>query len=373
MGVIVVLFVFAAIFWSAFEQAPTSLNLFARDFTDRAVGGFDDPRHLVPVGELGVHHPARAGLRGDLDGARAQAGVDLSSPAKFALGLLFAGVGFALMIVAANRVVASGGTLLVSPWWLVGSYFFQTIGELCLSPVGLSSMTKLSPRKYVGQMMGIWFLASAVGNLIGGLVGGNVDPEKLEQMPQAVHADHDVAARRHAHSRRADRARAPDDGGREVARRHSRTSHTCPAPPTRRSRPAEQAGGIARSRALRMSSGSRQNVRVRSALLMRISNRAFGSPPTGTPKSSRHKRRDRRGTAASTPTPTVPRTGDVVANGTSPAQIFPTSAKKASPRSPIVVRGVGSQRCSTRSTARWAPAHARVAVARSSRLRDRRR
>jgi proton-dependent oligopeptide transporter, POT family len=85
---------------------------------------------------------------------------------------------------AANVVVSSGGRALVSPWWLVGSYFFQTVGELCISPVGLSSMTKLSPRKYVGQMMGIWFLASALGNLIGGRVGGHVDPEKLEQMPR---------------------------------------------------------------------------------------------------------------------------------------------------------------------------------------------
>lgn len=88
------------------------------------------------------------------------------------------------MILAANIVVGSGGAMKVSAMRLVGSYFFQTIGELCLSPVGLSSMTKLSPRRYAGQMMGIWFLASAVGNLIGGLVGGNVDPEKLEQMPQ---------------------------------------------------------------------------------------------------------------------------------------------------------------------------------------------
>jgi POT family proton-dependent oligopeptide transporter len=67
---------------------------------------------------------------------------------------------------------------------LIGSYFFQTVGELALSPVGLSSMTKLSPRKYVGQMMGIWFLATSVGNLIAGLVGGDVDPENLEQMPR---------------------------------------------------------------------------------------------------------------------------------------------------------------------------------------------
>ena len=88
------------------------------------------------------------------------------------------------MYFAANLVVSGGGAVKVAAWWLVGSYFFQTIGELCLSPVGLSSMTKLSPRRYVGQMMGIWFLASALGNLIGGLVGGNVDPEKLEQMPK---------------------------------------------------------------------------------------------------------------------------------------------------------------------------------------------
>jgi POT family proton-dependent oligopeptide transporter len=72
----------------------------------------------------------------------------------------------------------------VSPWWLVASYFFQTMGELCLSPVGLSSMTKLSPRKYVGQMMGIWFLATAVGNLIAGLAGGHIDPTNLEQIPK---------------------------------------------------------------------------------------------------------------------------------------------------------------------------------------------
>jgi POT family proton-dependent oligopeptide transporter len=72
---------------------------------------------------------------------------------------------------------------LVSPWWLVLSYLFQTFGELSLSPVGLSSMTKLAPLKFKGQMMGVWFMADALGNLIAGLVGGHVDPEKLDQMP----------------------------------------------------------------------------------------------------------------------------------------------------------------------------------------------
>ena len=182
VGVIAILFVFAAIFWSAFEQAPTSLNLFARDFTNRMVAGFEIPATwFQSVNSLFIFMLApffamlwvRMGRRGS----------ELSSPAKFALGLFFNGVGFVVMLLASYIVVGSGGALKVSPWWLVGSYFFQTVGELCLSPVGLSSMTKLSPRKYVGQMMGIWFLASSVGNLIGGLVGGHVDPKKLEQMP----------------------------------------------------------------------------------------------------------------------------------------------------------------------------------------------
>jgi POT family proton-dependent oligopeptide transporter len=183
IGVIFVLFLFAIVFWGAFEQAPTSLNLFARDFTDRTIGGWEMPATwFQSINSLFVIllAPVAAAVWLALDRRNA----DLSSPGKFSIGLAFAAVGFFLMIFAANRVVASGGTVLVSPWWLVGSYFFQTVGELCLSPVGLSSMTKLSPRKYVGQMMGIWFTASALGNLIGGLVGGHVDPENLQQMPQ---------------------------------------------------------------------------------------------------------------------------------------------------------------------------------------------
>ena len=180
--VIAVLFFFAAIFWAAFEQAPTSLNLFARDFTDRTVLGWEIPAiwfQSVNSALIVIFAPVFAAIWLALS----RRGANLSSPTKFSLGLLFAGIGFALMIPAANYVVGSGGSLKVAPWWLVFSYLFQTVGELCLSPVGLSSMTKLSPRKYVGQMMGIWFLATSVGNLIAGLVGGNVDPEKLDQMP----------------------------------------------------------------------------------------------------------------------------------------------------------------------------------------------
>jgi POT family proton-dependent oligopeptide transporter len=182
MAVIFVLFVFAAIFWGAFEQAPTSLNLFARDFTNRNVAGFEVPAlwfQSINSAFIIVFAPVFAALWVGM----AKRGLELSSPSKFALGLMLAGIGFAVMIPAANSIVSSGGAVRVSAWWLTASYLFQTLGELSLSPVGLSSMTKLSPRKYVGQMMGVWFLAASVGNLIAGLVGGSVDPEKLEQTP----------------------------------------------------------------------------------------------------------------------------------------------------------------------------------------------
>jgi proton-dependent oligopeptide transporter, POT family len=181
-AVIFVLFVFAAIFWAAFEQAPTSLQLFANDFTDRNLFGFSIPATwFQSVNSLFIilFSPVFAALWLGL----AKKNLELSSPAKFALGLALAGLGFQLMVFAANKVVAGGGSVLVSPWWLIFSYLFQTWGELCLSPVGLSSMTKLAPRRYVGQMMGIWFLAASVGNLVAGLVGGHVDPSKLEQTP----------------------------------------------------------------------------------------------------------------------------------------------------------------------------------------------
>jgi proton-dependent oligopeptide transporter, POT family len=188
MVVIFVLFIAAAIFWSAFEQAPTSLNLFARDFTDRSLGGMLEQERWIPatwfqsVNSLFIIALAPVfAIMWTRLGAK---GIHLSYPVKFALGLFCAGLGFFVMIFAANIVVSGGAETRVAPWWLVASYFFQTVGELFLSPVGLASMTVLSPRRYVGQMMGIWFMAGAIGNIIGGLVAGNVDPENLEQMPQ---------------------------------------------------------------------------------------------------------------------------------------------------------------------------------------------
>jgi proton-dependent oligopeptide transporter, POT family len=180
--VIFLLFVFAAIFWSAFEQAPTSLNLFARDFTDRVVFGWQMPTLWLQSANS-VFVIALAPVFGAIWIGLGKRGRTPSSIAKFAWGLFFAGLGFVVMLVAANVVINNGGKALVSPWWLVLSYLFQTFGELSLSPVGLSSMTKLAPPKFKGQMMGVWFMADALGNLIAGLVGGRVDPNKLHDMP----------------------------------------------------------------------------------------------------------------------------------------------------------------------------------------------
>jgi proton-dependent oligopeptide transporter, POT family len=181
VAVIAVLFVFAAIFWSGFEQAPSSLNLFAKDFTNRNLFGFEVPfEWLQVVNSFFV--VALAPVFAWVWMSLAARGVTPSSPAKFAAGLFFAGLGFLIMVLPVRSVVASGGVLKVSMMWLTVSYILQTLGELSLSPVGLSSMTKLAPEKFGGQMMGVWFLAASLGNLIAGIVGGDVDPEKLEVM-----------------------------------------------------------------------------------------------------------------------------------------------------------------------------------------------
>jgi POT family proton-dependent oligopeptide transporter len=103
---------------------------------------------------------------------------------KFAFGLVFAGLGFALLVPAAQ--MAQQQNILVSPWWLVGVYFLHTIGELCLSPVGLSIVTKLAPARIAGAMMGVWFLSIAVGNKLAGWAAGFFDRLPLPQLFGAV-------------------------------------------------------------------------------------------------------------------------------------------------------------------------------------------
>jgi POT family proton-dependent oligopeptide transporter len=165
------LFILAAIFWAGFEQAGSSLNLFARDLTDRVYFGWE-----MPAGWLQNINPffiiVFAPVFGWLWTWLAQRKLNPSIPLKFALGLFGLAVGFfVLSWGSANATPESP----VSPAWLVVTYFFHTAGELCLSPIGLSSMTKLAPKNRVGQMMGVWFIAAGLGNLVAGLVAGNLE------------------------------------------------------------------------------------------------------------------------------------------------------------------------------------------------------
>ncbi len=182
LTVILVLFVGAAIFWSAFEQAASTLNLFAQQNTANTIFGWAFPAswfQAVNALMIIALAPVFAWIWMAL-GKR-----DPSSPAKFAVGLLFVGLGFAVMIGAA---AATAGGHLVSPMWLVLTYLLHTVGELCLSPVGLSSMTRLAPDRVKGMMMGVWFLATSVGNLIAGRVAGLYESFTLVQLFGAVTA-----------------------------------------------------------------------------------------------------------------------------------------------------------------------------------------
>lgn len=179
--VILVLFLASALFWAGYEQAGSSFNLFAERFTDRLLfnGKFEIPaswfQMLNPVFVVTL-----APVFAWMWVALAKHNLDPSIPVKFGLGLLLLGGGFLVMIGAAY-VVAAGHKAV--PFWLATTYLIHTFGELCLSPVGLSSVTKLAPRKLVGQMVGIWFLATSLGNLLAGLLAGEFDKDHLDLWP----------------------------------------------------------------------------------------------------------------------------------------------------------------------------------------------
>jgi POT family proton-dependent oligopeptide transporter len=175
LAVIGILFCFSVIFWAGYEQAGTSLNLFADRATRLTVFGwpwqfpstwFQSVAPLcvilfAPVFawlwiRLGPHEP--------------------SSPTKFTLGLVFLSLSYALILPAAR--IFETAHMRVSPWWLVGLYLLQTLGEICLYPVGMSMVTKLSPPRLVGLLMGVWFLSIAIGNKVAGWVAGF-----LKEMP----------------------------------------------------------------------------------------------------------------------------------------------------------------------------------------------
>jgi len=175
--VIFFLFIGAALFWSGFEQAGSSMNLFADRYTDRMFFDFEIPASwFQSVGALLIiiFAPIFGALWVKLDKKNP------SIPAKFGFGLILLGAGFVMLMWGSGFVNTDESG--VSPGWLISTYFLHTFGELCLSPVGLSSVTKLSPRPLVGQMMGTWFMGAALGNLIAGLVAGQFESLPLPEL-----------------------------------------------------------------------------------------------------------------------------------------------------------------------------------------------
>jgi len=168
LAAVFVFFIAAMIFWAIFEQAGITIALFGQELTRNTLLGWSFPaawyQSLNPLFVI-LLAPLFAALWLRL-GARQP-----SSPVKFTLGLFFLGTSFLLMVPAA-MLTAEG---LVSPLWLVGLFFLQTVGELLLSPVGLSTMTKLAPARLVGLVLGVWFLAAAWGNKLAGVLGGRYD------------------------------------------------------------------------------------------------------------------------------------------------------------------------------------------------------
>jgi POT family proton-dependent oligopeptide transporter len=162
LAAILVLFIAASLFWSAFEQAGSSLNLFAERSTNNHIFLFAFPSSwfqslnsffIVAVAPMLAWLWLRLGTR------------QPSSPTKFALGLVFVGAGYLVLMFGA---LLSAGGAKVTPMFLVVTYLMHTVGELCLSPVGLSAITKLAPVRIGSLMMGVWFVSISVGNYLGG-------------------------------------------------------------------------------------------------------------------------------------------------------------------------------------------------------------
>jgi POT family proton-dependent oligopeptide transporter len=169
---IFVFMLFNAVFWLAFEQAGSSLNLFTDLRTDRRLDGFDVPTtwfQSVNAGLIFVLAPLFAALWSRL-GRR---GRDPRQPVKIALGLAFLALGYVFMVWAGR--IAADPALKAPMIFVLATYFWHTVGELCLSPTGLSYVTKAAPERYVSLLMGVWFISTFLANLGGGLVASQVE------------------------------------------------------------------------------------------------------------------------------------------------------------------------------------------------------
>ena len=177
--VMIVLFVSYALFYAGFEQGGASMNLFAERYTDRHLLGKTFPAGILQ-GATALYTILLAPVFAAVWIALGRRGKDPSPPRKFAIGLGLLSLGLLVMVFASQRVVAGH---IVSPLWLLFSYLLEECGDLCLSPVGLSSMTKLAPARYTGRVLGLWFLALALGDNLAGQLSRQYDATHLESLP----------------------------------------------------------------------------------------------------------------------------------------------------------------------------------------------
>ena len=173
------LFIGAALFWSGFDQGGSSFNIFAKEYTDRVIFGWEYPASWLQILNplfVVILAPFMSYLWIFL-GKRM---LDPSLPFKFGLGLIFMAIGFIVIAIGAQVALSQG---LAGAKWLLLTYLFHTIGELILSPIGLAAISSLSPKRFIGQMMGVWFLASSLGAILAGLISGQATNEGLSSMP----------------------------------------------------------------------------------------------------------------------------------------------------------------------------------------------
>jgi POT family proton-dependent oligopeptide transporter len=175
--VIFILFAFAVFFWAGFEQAGSSLSLYTDKFVDRTVGNFE-----IPTSWFQSVNPIFIVALAPLFAMfwNSKLGKKLSTPVKMGVGMIILGLGFLFMLGAVGERAARGGDLndasnKAALMWLIMTYLLHTIGELCLSPVGLSVVTKLSPPKLASILMAVWMLSSSVANFIGGYLASIVE------------------------------------------------------------------------------------------------------------------------------------------------------------------------------------------------------
>ncbi len=176
--VIILIMIFVIFFWMCFEQAGASLTFFADEQTNRHIFGWEMPASYFQSFNAGFII-ILAPIIGAVWTALAKKGISFAAPFKQSLGLGFLASGF-LFIALGSKLIPAGGA---SIWFLTGCYFLHTVGELCLSPIGLSMVNKLTPARFTSLMMGIWFLAIATGNKLAGFMSSLYPDPKAATHP----------------------------------------------------------------------------------------------------------------------------------------------------------------------------------------------